>query len=140
MSSIIPTKVLSYKLRVYADSGSERTRFISMRLEGDSPIFINIYFGGTPSPTGKFVVLSADNIWEIWLKLSQYDDMLHLLQTEAPVYFTAVDTGTHQYIELTTEHEKPGEGFVDSNHNDLSSGVFTKFERGLHTKEPLAPL
>jgi hypothetical protein len=44
-----------------------------------------------------------------------YGDMLHLLQSEHPVYFTAYEyPGPILFAGLTTDEEQTGEGFRDA--------------------------
>ena len=142
-------KVNSYRAGVITQSNSPFSRFIMLQLATDPPQIIYLYFGNSPLPDGKFYPFYS---WELWLGLSLYDDILHLLQTESPVYFsgyfedkhkkkgmTPVNKEVNQYFKLISGHELPGEGPSDADHNKLNGGTFAEFGQSLHRLSSLLP-
>ena len=111
-------KINTYSVDIFQNMSSHFGRTIRLNLLGGEPNTVYMRFGGTVPP--NFLVNMGEYSWTVHFPYSYYDDMLHLLQTEHPLYFTAYELpGPMRFAGLTTEEEHTGEGFRDA---DLPSG------------------
>jgi hypothetical protein len=111
-------EVSSYSIDIFVSTTADFGRTIRLNLLGPEPNTVYLRFGGT-APV-NFLVNMGDFSWTVHLPYSYYEDTLHLLQTERPVYFTAYELpGQVRFAGLTTDDEHTGEGFRDA---DLPAG------------------
>jgi hypothetical protein len=64
-------------------------------------------------PPAAFLTITADQT-NVLLPVSQYADVYHLLQTEKPVYFSALKFLGSSAVNLSSSPEPPGEGLADA--------------------------
>lgn len=108
----------SYTVDIFSSSSSNFGRTIRLTLDGVEPNTVFMRFGGIVP--ADFIVAAEAFSWTVHFPLDYYDDMLHLLQTESPVYLTAYEfPGDIRFAGLTTDEEGTGEGFRDA---DLPTG------------------
>ncbi len=118
MSLLSRREVGSYTVDIFRSTASDFARTIRLTLLGGEPNTIYMRFGGTLP--AEIIITTSDLAWTVHFPGDHYDDILHLLQTEHPVYFTAYEfAGPIQFAGLTTDEEHTGEGFRDA---DLPSG------------------
>ena len=109
-------EVESYRLSVFESSTLSYARSIVLKLKPTSSAgehTVNMQFP-TAAPT-DFVSIGNSHS-TVMLDRNKYDDAVHMLQTESPVYFNAFETDNGSAIRfagLTTDPEFTGEGFSD---------------------------
>lgn len=110
-------EINSYSVDIFQSTSADFGRTIRLNLLGEEPNTVYLRFGGTVPP--DFIVNTGEFSWTVHFPYSYYDDMLHLLQTERPVYFTAYELpGPIRFAGLTTDEEQTGEGFRDADFPD----------------------
>jgi hypothetical protein len=113
MAMLSRREVSSYTVDIFRSTASDFDRTIRLTLVGEEPNTIHMRYGGVVP--ANIVVSTSEFAWTVHFSLSQYDDMLHILQTERPVYFTAYEfPGPIQFAGITTDEEFTGEGFRDA--------------------------
>jgi hypothetical protein len=109
----IEDKIESYSVSVSRSSFRPETRVIRLRLESGGTAFIGFH----ESPPQNFVQF-AGPATNLFLANDQFEDLYHVLQTESPVFFTALDLlgfkigAVHTELDLAAG-EPPGEGETD---------------------------
>ena len=109
----IEEKIESYSVHVAQNNFLPFNQTIRLRLESGGTAFIA--FPPVRPPNFLEFVGSATNLF---MTREQFDDVYRLLQTESPVFFTAIDLfgfkvgAVHTELDLTVG-EPPGEGEAD---------------------------
>lgn len=104
-------EVTSYRVEVFQSSTLVHDRSIRLTLaNGDT---VSVAFPG--SPPADWVSIGA-SFHEVQMAAHRFDEVQHLLQTEAPVYFTAYEVGSPaiRFAGFSTTPESIGEGLVDA--------------------------
>lgn len=106
--------VTSYNVRVNQSNLTAATREIQLRLEFGTTV--SIFFARVRPPT--WLSFPAPRVIEIWMTVDQFADVHRVLQTEDPVFCTAVDLFGIQVGAVHTEldlalGEPTGEGYRD---------------------------
>ncbi|MEM1398239.1 MAG: hypothetical protein AAGF58_00085 [Pseudomonadota bacterium] len=110
-------EVESYRLSVFESSNLNYSRSISLKLKpngSNGSHTVNMQFP-TAAPT-DFVSI-GNTFSTVKLDRAKYEDTVHMLQTESPVYFNAFETENGTVIRfagLTTDPEFTGEGLTDA--------------------------
>lgn len=111
-------EISSYSIDIFRSTSADFGRVIRLNLLGPEPNTVYMRFGGTVPD--NFLVVMGSFSWTVHFPYSYYDDMLHLLQSERPLYFTAYElAGPMQFAGITSDEEHTGEGFRDA---DLPDG------------------
>lgn len=110
----IAERIQSYSAWVGQTNYLTWTRTIRLELEFGSTAYL-AFPETRPTPW----LQSGDGYLNAWLTADQFDDVHHLLQTEQPVFLTAVDAFGLQVVAVHTEldlarGEPTGEGYVDT--------------------------
>ena len=106
--------VTSYNVRVTQSNLTAATREIQLKLEFGSTV--SIFFA--PVRPSVWLSFPAPKVIEIWMTQDQFVDVHRVLQTENPVYCTALDLFGLQVGSVHTEldlglGEPTGEGYRD---------------------------
>jgi len=99
--------------RVAGEPVSRRT--ITLKFKPNGEPLREAYLHFLPGARGKENIVS-DTVVSMALPAEEFQDWLHLLQTEAPLTFTwTVDEAKREMlgVSLHTGDEPPGEGYVD---------------------------
>ncbi len=113
MTVLSRRQVSSYSVDIFSSTAATFDRVIRLNLVGEEPNTVYMRFGGAVPP--DFIVSQGSRSWTVHFPLGHYDDILHLLQTEHPLYFTAYEyAGPTRFAGLTTDAEHTGEGFRDA--------------------------
>lgn len=104
-------RVAAYKVDVFRASTLNYDRAIRLELENGHTVSIEF-----PASAPSDNLSLGTSFHTVKLPAGQYDELLHLLQTEAPVFFTAYETGSPaiRFAGLSTSDESVGEGLVDA--------------------------
>ena len=110
----IAERITSYSVWVGQTDYLTWTRTIRFDLESGTTVYL-AFPETRPSTWLEFGV----GFVNAWLTADQYDDVYHLLQTEQPVFFTALNLFGLQNVAVHTEldlsrGEPTGEGYVDT--------------------------
>lgn len=111
MPSVMNKEIVSYRVEVFRAPTLNYDRSVRLQLSnGDS---VAIRFPG--SPPADYVSIGP-SFHQIQLPQHQFDEIVHLLQTEKPVYFSAYELGSPpiRFAGLSTSDESVGEGLADS--------------------------
>jgi hypothetical protein len=106
-------KVLTYSVRVAQTNYASYTRTIRLNLESGGTAFI-AFTATPPADWLQFVGVNTN----LYLTIDEFTDVYHILQTESPVYFTALNFfdiqvgAVHTQLNLDAG-ESPREGFYD---------------------------
>jgi hypothetical protein len=109
----IAERVTSYNVRVTQSNYLNYTRLILMRLESGTTVYI-----GFPQVRPADWLQFSPGTITIYMTADQYDDVYHILQTEDPVFCTALDLfglqvgAVHTELDLSIG-EPTGEGYQD---------------------------
>jgi hypothetical protein len=98
-------KVVSYTVALLKNDLVTYTRVLRLRTESGHRVF----FGFEPQPRTNWLEITASNT-NVFVHSSEFDRTYHLLQTESPVYFTAIKLLGIDAYNLSTDEELPGEG------------------------------
>ena len=113
MTMLSRREIRTYTVDIFQSSSADFGRTIRLELLGAEPNTVYLRFGGTVP--ADFIVNAGDFSWTAHFPYSYYSDMLHLLQTERPLYLTAYELpGSIRFAGLTTDEEHTGEGFRDA--------------------------
>ena len=110
----IEDKVESYAVHVAQNNFLPFNQTIRLRLASGGTAFIAF----PPVRPPNFLQLNGAST-NLFMPRDQFDDVYHLLQTESPVFFTALDLlgfqvgAVHTELDLSVG-EPPGEGEADS--------------------------
>lgn len=104
--------ITSYSVWVGQTNYLGHTRTIQLRLETGT----TVYIGFPQARPANWLVFGTRTI-NLYMTADQYDDVYHLLQTEDPVFFTAINLGpqvgaVHSELDLSIG-EETGEGYED---------------------------
>ena len=110
----IAERITSYTARVIRSNLTDATRIITLQLESGTTVWI----GFPPVQPANWLQFPGANQINIEMAAADYDDIYHLLQTEKPVFCTALDLFGLQVASVHTEldlslGEPTGEGYVD---------------------------
>lgn len=106
--------ITSYSVRVAQWNVTDATRAIQLKLEYGSTV--SIFFA--PVRPSVWLSFPAPKAIEIWMTQDQFVDVHRVLQTEDPVYCTAIDLfglqvgAVHTEVDLSLG-EPTGEGYRD---------------------------
>lgn len=106
-------RILRYTVRI--DQNSYQPYFRSIKLALESGHTASIFFGQERPETFLEFTSTGTNLY---MTTDQFTDVYHMIQTESPVFFTAIDfegiqTGAvHTELDLR-QGEWPGEGETD---------------------------
>jgi hypothetical protein len=109
----IAERVTSYNVRVTQTNFLPYTRVVQLRLESGTTVFIG-FVAVRPIDWLQF----GTGTITIYMTTDQYDDVYHLLQTEDPVFCTAINLfglqvgAVHTELDLSIG-EPTGEGYQD---------------------------
>ncbi|MDQ6790250.1 MAG: hypothetical protein M3075_06320 [Candidatus Dormibacteraeota bacterium] len=109
----IAERITSYSARVIQTNYLSYTRLITMKLESGTTVFI-----GFPEVRPTDWLQFAPSAITIYMTADEYDDVYHILQTEKPVFCTALDLfglqvgAVHTELDLSIG-EPTGEGYQD---------------------------
>jgi len=109
----IAERITSYSARVIQTNYLSYTRLITMKLESGTTVFI-----GFPEVRPTDWLQFAPSAITISMTADEYDDVYHILQTEKPVFCTALDLfglqvgAVHTELDLSIG-EPTGEGYQD---------------------------
>lgn len=98
-------KVVSYTVAVLKNDLVTYTRVIRLITESGHRVF----FGFEPDPRTNWLEITG-SYTNVFLHSAEFDRTYHLLQTESPVYFTALKLLGIDAYNLSTDEELPGEG------------------------------
>ena len=110
----IEDKVESYSVHVAQNNFQSFNRSIRLRLESGGTAFIAF----PEVRPADFLQLNGAST-NLFMTRDQFDDVYHLIQTESPAFFTALDLlgfkvgAVHTELDLSLA-EPPGEGDADS--------------------------
>ena len=106
--------ITSYNVRVDRSNLTQATREIQLKLEFGTTV--SIFFA--PVLPGVWLTFPAPRVIEIWMTEDQFVDVHRILQTEDPVFCTAIDLfglqvgAVHTALDLSLG-EPTGEGYRD---------------------------
>ena len=106
--------ITSYNVRVDQSNLTEATREVQLKLEFGSTV--SIFFA--PVRPSVWLSFPAPRVIEIWMTEDQFADVHRVLQTEDPVFCTAIDLfglqvgAVHTELDLSLG-EPTGEGYRD---------------------------
>jgi hypothetical protein len=109
----IAERITSYSARVIQTNYLSYTRLITMKLESGTTVFI-----GFPEVRPNDWLQFAPSAITLYMTADEYDDVYHILQTEKPVFCTAIDLfglqvgAVHTQLDLSIG-EPTGEGYQD---------------------------
>lgn len=109
----IAERITSYNVRTAQTNYLTYTRMIALRLESGTTVFI----GFPETRPGDWLQFSPGAI-TLYMTADQYDDVYHILQTEDPVFCTALNLlglqigAVHTELDLSIG-EPTGEGYQD---------------------------
>src|SRR5947208_11254152 len=107
-------KITKYSARVGRSDVTDAGRSLSLTLEKGGTVFI----GFPPVPPDDWLQFNG-SFTTVFLQAEDYAEVYHLLQTEAPVFFTALDlfgikaASVHTELDLS-RGEPTGEGYDDT--------------------------
>jgi hypothetical protein len=107
-------KITKYSARVGRSDLTDVGRSLSLTLETGGTAFI----GFPPEPPADFLQFSGSHT-TVFLRAEEYAEVYHLLQTEDPVFFTALNffgiraASVHTELDLS-RGEPTGEGYDDT--------------------------
>jgi hypothetical protein len=110
----IAERITSYTARVHQTSFLSYTRLITLKLEFGSTVSIEF----PPVRPANWLQFPGPGLIDIWMTAADYDDVYHLLQTEDPVFCTALNLfglqvgAVHTELDLS-RGEPTGEGYRD---------------------------
>lgn len=110
MPSVWNQEVTSYTVDVFRAPTLNYDRSVRLDLaDGDT---VSMRFPA--SPATDYVSIGA-SFHQVELPQHQFDEIVHMLQTEKPVYFTAYELGSPaiRFAGLSTSEESVGEGLAD---------------------------
>ena len=109
----IAERITSYSARVIQTNYLSYTRIITMKLESGTTVYI-----GFPEVRPNDWLQFVPGAINIYMTAADYDDVYHILQTEKPVFCTAIDLfglqvgAVHTQLDLSIG-EPTGEGYQD---------------------------
>jgi hypothetical protein len=109
----IAERISSYSARIIQTNYLSYTRLITMKLESGTTVFI-----GFPEVRPNDWLQFAPSAITLYMTADEYDDVYHILQTEKPVFCTAIDLfglqvgAVHTQLDLSIG-EPTGEGYQD---------------------------
>lgn len=111
MADVWNQEVTSYKVDVFRAPTLNYDR--QLRLDLADGATVSISFPATP-PTDYLSL--GTSFHQVQLPQHQFDELVHMLQTEKPVYFTAYEIGSPaiRFAGLSTSDESVGEGLADA--------------------------
>jgi hypothetical protein len=129
----IAERITSYNVRVTQTNFLSYTRLINMKLESGTTVSI-----GFPEVRPNDWLQFAPGAITIYMTADQYDDVYHILQTEKPVFCTALDLLGLQVGAIHTEldlsiGEPTGEGYQDQS---LEALIVRAQRQATDNKEP----
>jgi len=86
----------------------------------------HVFIGFPEVPPQQWLTLTGTDT-TIYLQAGEFDRIHHLLQTENPLYFTAINVIGLRAFNLTTAQELPGEGPAD---DDALAQLAAKMRQG----------
>ena len=110
----IADKITKFSVAVFHSNLHDITRQVRLTLESGGTASIS-FVETLPDPWLQFF----GNATSLFLTADQFRDVYHLLQTESPAYFTALDLfgfsvgSVHTELDLSVGGEVPGEGAED---------------------------
>jgi hypothetical protein len=113
----INDKVTSYTVAFVRNDVVQTRHTIRLSLESGGGA--ELRFDTTPPAT--YLAFNG-NQTTVWLDLDEYQGVYHLLQTESPLFFTALNLFGLQAVNLSSTPEPLGEGFSDA---DLTPAAVT---------------
>jgi len=111
----INEQVDRYSVRVFQDNFQNHDRQIRLLLTSGHEVFIQF----PEERPADFVTITGAST-TLKMTRDQYDDVYHLLQTESPVFFTALKVlgltaaAVHSEVIELAQGEPPGEGTRDA--------------------------
>jgi len=114
MPSLWNREVESYQADIFESSTLTYDRSIRLILKpkgGDGAHTVSLQF---PVQAPDDFVSLGNAFSTVQMDRHKFDEILHLLQTESPVFFTAYEISGLRFAGLTTDAEASGEGFRDA--------------------------
>lgn len=111
MADVWNQEVTSYKVDVFRAPTLDYDRQVRLGLANGATVSISF----PSSPPTDYLSLGA-SFHQVQLPSHQFDEIVHMLQTEKPVYFTAYELGSPaiRFAGLSTSNESVGEGLADA--------------------------
>lgn len=111
MPAVWNQEVTAYRVDVFRAPTLNYDRAVSLDLADGGSVSIRF----PSAPATDYVSIGA-SFHQIELPQHQFDEIVHLLQTEKPVFFTAYELGAPaiRFAGLSTSDESVGEGLVDA--------------------------
>lgn len=122
----IHERVTSYTVAQLHNDIVDYNQVIHLTLETSGPVFL----GFPEQQPDDWLSFGTDGTTTAFLAASQFDGIYHLLQSESPVYFSALSLFGIRAVDLTTGDEPTGEGPAD--HDALAQ--FMRDARALHPR------
>jgi hypothetical protein len=106
-------RITKYSARVGRSDLTDAGRQIGLTLESGATVFM----GFPPEPPEDWLQFDG-SITRVFLRAEEYPEVYHLLQTESPVFFTAIDlfgraASVHTQLDLS-RGEPTGEGYDEN--------------------------
>jgi hypothetical protein len=110
-------RITSYNVRVLQTNYLDYTQIISLKLESGTTVYIG-FPEVRPADWLQLPPELPPGLINIFMTADQYDDVYHILQTEDPVFCTAINLEGFQIGAVHTEldlsiGEPTGEGYQD---------------------------
>ncbi len=124
---ILPTKVDTYRLTVFRNDVFQASQRRRINLVLETGHVVDIRFS-SPSP-GDWLTITG-NATAVHMAPEDYENVRHILQTESPVYFQALNVLGIRAARVTTDPEPTGEGFIDADTIEALAALLPKGGRG----------
>lgn len=132
----IADKIETYEVHIAQNNFLDYNRSIRLSLESGGTAFI-AFPAVRPADWLQF----SGNSTVLYMTLDEFTDVYHLLQSEAPVFFTAIDLfgleigAVHTELDLA-EGEPPGEG--DEDHTQSLAALVRRAQKEAATGAAVA--
>lgn len=105
----IHERVTNYTVAELHNDIVDYNQVVRLTLEQSGPVFI----GFPEQQPNDWLTFGSGGTTTAFLEASQFEGIYHLLQSESPVYFTALSLFGLRALDLTTADEPTGEGPAD---------------------------
>jgi hypothetical protein len=132
----IADKIETYEVHIAQNNFLDYNRSIRLSLESGGTAFIAF-----PAVRPVDWLLFNGNSTVLYMTVDEFTDVYHLLQSEAPVFFTAIDLfglevgAVHTELDLS-EGEPPGEG--DEDHTQSLAALVRRAQKQAETGAAVA--
>jgi hypothetical protein len=105
----INDEIERYTVDLFQDNLNDHDRAIRLTLISGHTVSVQFL----PKPPADFLSITASST-TVKMPVSQYEHVYHLLQTESPVFFTALKVLGLSVARLSSDPEATGEGLADA--------------------------